>query len=133
MRISDWSSSVCSSDLRVIGFDELPHPEDDDELDHEIDGQRDRDSDDVARNGDDLAPLEAEHSDDREEQRDERDRRDLGQEARLVPFVALGAGQYLAGQEAGEERGAEINQDRLGAGPEAAIAHNQTQRGTWRE
>src|SRR3546814_12385418 len=72
MRISDWSSDVCSSDLRrgetgsgdgdgdreleiiacrgegdrrrarIIGFDELPHPETDDELDDEIDGERDR-------------------------------------------------------------------------------------------
>src|SRR3546814_11135280 len=98
MRISDWSSVLCSSDL------ELPHPEADDKLDDEIDGQRDRDPHDVARNGDDLASLEAEHCDDREEQRNERDRRDLRKEARLVPVIPLRAGQYLAGQEAGEER-----------------------------
>src|SRR3546814_14005057 len=73
MRISDWSSDVCSSDLgnrdgdreieiiarrsegdrgraRIIGFDELPHPETDDELDNEIDSERDRDPYDIARN-----------------------------------------------------------------------------------
>src|SRR3546814_11405790 len=81
---------------RIIGFDELPHPEADDKLDDEIDGQRDRDPHDVARNGDDLASLEAEHCDDREEQRNERDRSDLRKEARLVPVIPLRAGQYLA-------------------------------------
>src|SRR3546814_9257646 len=78
---------------------------------------------DVARNGDDLASLEAEHCDDREEQRNERDRRDLRKEARLVPVIPLRAGQYLAGQEAGEERDAEIDQNRLGDGPEADVDH----------
>src|SRR3546814_6550769 len=78
---------------------------------------------DVARNGDDLASLEAEHCDDREEQRNERDRRDLRKEARLIPVIPLRAGQYLAGQEAGEERDAEIDQNRLGDGPEADVDH----------
>src|SRR3546814_8244069 len=78
---------------------------------------------DVARNGDDLASLEAEHCDGREEQRNERDRRDLRKEARLVPVIPLRAGQYLAGQEAGEERDAEIDQNRLGDGPEADVDH----------
>src|SRR3546814_1388341 len=62
MRISDWSSDVCSSDLRgrawIISLDQLAHPEADEELHDEIDGQRDRDPDDVAGDGDDLAALE---------------------------------------------------------------------------
>src|SRR3546814_8642080 len=110
MRISDWISDVCSSDLiiacrgegdrrraRIIGFDELPQPETDDELDDEIDGERDRNPHNVTRNGDDLAAFETEHGNDREEQRDQRDRGNPWKEARLVPVVALGAGQYLAG------------------------------------
>src|SRR3546814_10083239 len=143
MRISDWSSDVCSSDLgnrdgdrefeiiarrsegdrgraRIIGFDELPHPETDDELDNEIDSERDRDPYDIARNGDDLASLEAEHRDDREQKRDQRDRRDFRQEARLVPLIALGAGQQLARQESREERDDAIDENRLGNGPDAA-------------
>src|SRR3546814_328586 len=151
MRIRYWSSDVCSSDLcepeggnrdgerefeiiarrsegdrgraRIIGFDELPHPETDDELDNEIDSERDRDPYDIARNGDDLASLEAEHRDDREQQRDQRDRRDFRQEARLVPLIALGAGQQLASQESREERDAEIDENRLGNGPEADVDH----------
>src|SRR3546814_16628063 len=76
----------------------------DDELDDEIDGERDRNPHNVTRNGDDLAAFETEHGNDREEQRDQRDRGNHWTEERLVPVVALGAGQYLAGQEAGEER-----------------------------
>src|SRR3546814_2061584 len=112
MRISDWSSDVCSSDLgnrdgdrefeiiarrsegdrgraRIIGFDELPHPETDDELDNEIDSERDRDPYDIARNGDDLASLEAEHRDDREQQRDQRDRRDFRSEEHTSELQSL--------------------------------------------
>src|SRR3546814_9637568 len=84
---------------RIIGFDELPHPEADDKLDDEIDGQRDRDPHDVARNGDDLASLEAEHCDDREEQRNERDRRDLRKEVRLLPVIPLRAGRAIRSEE----------------------------------
>src|SRR3546814_20427114 len=124
MRISDWSSVLCSSDL------ELPHPEADDKLDDEIDGQRDRDPHDVARNGDDLASLEAEHCDDREAQRNERDRRDLRKEARLVPVIPLRAGQYLAVQEAGAERDDEIDNNGLGEGPEATVI--KIGRASWR-
>src|SRR3546814_192664 len=108
---------------RIIGFDELPHPETDDELDDEIDGERDRNPHNVTRNGDDLAAFETEHGNDREEQRDQRDRGNPWKEARLVPVVALGAGQYLAGQEAGEERDAEIDPHRLGYGPDADFDH----------
>src|SRR3546814_12654050 len=97
MRISDWSSDVCSSDLRgrawIISLDQLAHPEADEELHDEIDGQRDRDPDDVAGDGDDLAALEAEHRDDGEEQRAEGDRRDPRQEVGLVPVVALEIGR----------------------------------------
>src|SRR3546814_18818675 len=114
MRISDWSSDVCSSDLRrgetgsgdgdgdreleiiacrgegdrrrarIIGFDELPHPETDDELDDEIDGERDRNPHNVTRNGDDLAAFDTEHGTDREEQRDQIDRVNHWKEASLV-------------------------------------------------
>src|SRR3546814_2685251 len=128
MRISDWSSDVCSSDLEdedghldegaddrsegdgrgeaeggdrdrtrefeiiarggesdrgrawIVCLDELAHPEADQELDDAIDGQRDGDPDDVARYGDDLAALEAEHSDIGEAQSDERDRADRSEE-----------------------------------------------------
>src|SRR3546814_15963447 len=80
----------------------------DDELDDEIDGERDRNQHNVTRNGDDLAAFETEHGNDREEQRAQRDRGNPWKEARLVPVAALCAGQYLAGQEAGEERDAEI-------------------------
>src|SRR3546814_8624290 len=103
MRISDWSSDVCSSDLRgrawIISLDQLAHPEADEELHDEIDGQRDRDPDDVAGDGDDLAALEDEHRDDGEEQCDEGDRRDPRQEVRLVPVVALGAGEPFRSEE----------------------------------
>src|SRR3546814_1918573 len=101
MRISDWISDVYSSDLVeggecdrdrelemiarggegdrgrawIISLDQLAHPEADEELHDEIDGQRDRDPDDVAGDGDDLAALEAEHRDDGEEQCDEGDRK----------------------------------------------------------
>src|SRR3546814_20794393 len=95
----------------------------DDELDDEIDGERDRNPHNVTRNGDDLAAFETEHGNDREEQRDQRDPGNPWKEARLVPVVALGAGQYLAGQEAGEERDAEIDQHRFGYGPEPDFDH----------
>src|SRR3546814_15633828 len=40
---------------RIIGFDELPHPETDDELDDEIDGERDSNPPTATRNGSGLA------------------------------------------------------------------------------
>ncbi len=54
-----------------------------------------------------------------EEQRDERHRADPGQECLLVPFIALGLGKPLAGQESGEEWDAQIYQHRLCNRPEA--------------
>src|SRR3546814_4524947 len=80
MRISDWSSDVCSSDL--IALDQLAHEEADAELNHEVDGERNGDTQYVARQCHDLIALEAEHGDDGEQQCDERYRTYSGQETR---------------------------------------------------
>src|SRR3546814_13232780 len=57
---------------RIIGLDQLSHPEADDELDNEIDGQRDCYPHGVAGDGHDLSALEAEHLDNGKEKRDTR-------------------------------------------------------------
>src|SRR3546814_1047954 len=98
MRISDWSSDVCSSDL-------LAHEEADAELNHEVDGERNGDTQYVARQCHDLIALEAEHGDDGEQQCDERYRTYSGQETGFIPFVALGFHQPSARQKSSQKIG----------------------------
>src|SRR3546814_6488308 len=128
MRISDWSSDVCSSDL--IALDQLAHEEADAELNHEVDGERNGDTQYVARQCHDLIALEAEHGDDGEQQCDERYRTYSGQETGFIPFVALGFHQPSARQKSSQKRYAEVDQHRLGDGPEtdmdeASLKHEQ--------
>src|SRR3546814_136116 len=138
MRISDWSSDVCSSDLRrgkpeggdgnrdgefeivargrerhcrrarIIALDQLAHEEADAELNHEVDGERNGDTQYVARQCHDLIALEAEHGDDGEQQCDERYRTYSGQETGFIPFVALGFHQPSARQKSSQKRYAEV-------------------------
>src|SRR3546814_554845 len=117
MRISDWSSDVCSSDL----LDQLAHEEAYAELNHEVDGDRDGDPQYVTRQCHDLIALEAEHGDDGEQQRDERDRADPGQKAGFIPFIPPSLDQPFAGEKSSQKGNAEIDQHRLGDGPEADI------------
>jgi len=55
--------------------------------DHEVDQQRNGNPHHVERNGDDQLPFQAEHDDDGEQQRDQRDRADLRHESRVVPLL----------------------------------------------
>src|SRR3546814_1272336 len=93
MRISDWSSDVCSYDLE----------EADAELNHEVDGERDGDPQYVTRQCHDLIALEAEHGDDGEQQRDERDRADPGQKAGFIPFIPPSLDQPFAGEKSSQK------------------------------
>ena len=63
---------------------------------------------------DDQVALEAEHHEDREQQGDERERADARDELLLVPLAALGLERDEAGEHAGEERDAEVDEDALG-------------------
>src|SRR3546814_6997960 len=63
----------------------------------------------------------AEHGDDGEQQRDERDRADPGQKAGFIPFIPPSLDQPFAGEKSSQKGNAEIDQHRLGDGPEADI------------
>src|SRR3546814_7928707 len=116
MRISDWSSDVCSSDL--IALDQLAHEEADAELNHEVDGERNGDTQYVARQCHDLIALEAEHGDEGDQQCDERYWTYSGQETGFIQFDALGFHQPSARQKSSQKQYAELAKPRLGDGPE---------------
>src|SRR3546814_10719563 len=57
--------------------------------------------------------LEAEHGDDGEQQREERDRADPGQKAGFIPFILPSLDQPFAGEKSSQKGNAEIDQHRL--------------------
>src|SRR3546814_17765506 len=76
----------------------------------------------LARYGDDLAALEAEHRDNGEEQSDERDRADRRQETCLIPFAPFRFCEEAACQIAREEGDAEVDENHFGERQEADAA-----------
>ena len=108
--------------LAVGGAGLAAQPEGDQEHHREIDQQRQGDAHHVQRDADDGLALEAEHDHDGEEQGDQRDGRYLRDEARVVPLLALGLDQHQAGQHAGQEGDAQVDEDALG---DAAHGHRR--------
>ena len=67
----------------------------------------------VQRNLNDQVSLEAEHSHDREKQRRESDRAYAGDEAAVIPLLALGAHKEKPCKQAGKERDTQIDENTL--------------------
>ncbi len=99
--------------LRVVGPDLLAHPEAHQEHDDEVDQQRHGDPQHVERNLDDEISFEAEHDQDREQQRDQRDWADRRNELPLVPCPPFGPYQYEPSRHARQEGNAEVDEDAL--------------------
>ena len=62
----------------------------------------------------DQVALQAEHHHDGEQQGDQGERADLGDEILVIPFLALQPDQDQAGQEAGHEGNAQVDEHALG-------------------
>ena len=105
------------------------HPEADQEHHHEVNQQRHGNQQHVERNPHNSVALEAEHHEDGEQQRDQRDRADPWNEDLFVPRSTFGSKQHESGDHPGQERDAEIDEDALRDLPDADFddAPGQTQ------
>ena len=97
--------------LTVVRSYPFAHVEADEEHDDEVDQQRKRHPEHIQGELDDDLPLQREHHEDREQQRDQRDRADAGHEFAVVPLLGHEAEHDQPCQDPGDERDAQVDTD----------------------
>ena len=98
-----------------------------DSLVKKIDDQRYRNAHHIQRYLNDQIAFQAEHDHDGEEQGDQGQGADAGHKFTFVPLLALGTNQDQAGQETGDHRYSQVNEDTLADLSDGDVHHTALQ------